>query len=57
MRIVDKIKILSTPYEGHYHLYIPSSKKHILVGEQEKKMVRATNRSRLYDIGFIGISR
>lgn len=37
MRIVDKIKILSTPYEGHYHLYIPSSKKHILVGEQEKK--------------------
>lgn len=36
MRIVDKIKILSTPYEGHYHLYIPSSKKHILIGEQEK---------------------
>lgn len=37
MRIVDKIKILPTPYEGHYHLYIPSSKKHVLVGKQEKK--------------------
>lgn len=37
MRIVDKIKILSTPYEGRYHPYIPSSKKHILIGEQEKK--------------------
>ena len=37
MRIVDKIKILSTPYEGHYHLYIPSNKKHVLVGKQEKK--------------------
>lgn len=36
MRIVDKIKILPTPYEGQYHLYIPSSKKHVLVGKQEK---------------------
>lgn len=56
MRIVDKIKILPTPYEGHYHLYIPSSKKHVLVGKQEK-MVRATNRSRIYHIGLISVSR
>lgn len=56
MRIVDKIKILPTPYEGQYYLYIPSSKKHVLVGKQEK-MVRATNRSRIYHIGLISVSR
>ena len=37
MKLDNKIKILRTPYKGRYHLYIPSSKKHVLVGEQEKK--------------------
>ena len=37
MKLDNRIKILPTPYEGRYHLYISSSKKHVLIGSQEKK--------------------